>query len=125
MLSRLQECSRQVEAEVVSNSRNKLHQTWKALFWRPLYYICLIIDSKDQWFGDSAAKVAGSCECRGMKEFDEDSVGCGLSAEWWVHLVLISSGVALAVGLVCAVIVMKFTYKYGSGFFERIVVLPN
>ena len=33
----LRECSRQVEAEVVSNSSNKIHQTWEALFWRPLY----------------------------------------------------------------------------------------
>ena len=32
----LRECLKQVEAEVVSNSRNKLHQTWEALFWRPL-----------------------------------------------------------------------------------------
>ena len=60
-----------------------------------------------------------------MKEFDEDSVGCGLSAAWWAHLVLIASGGALTVGVVCAVIVMKFTYKYGGGFFDRIVVLPN
>ena len=33
----LRECFRQVEAEVVSNSSNKIHQTWEALFWRPLY----------------------------------------------------------------------------------------
>ena len=33
---RLRECSRQVEAEVVSNSSNKIHQTWEPLFWRPL-----------------------------------------------------------------------------------------
>ena len=28
---------RQVEAAVVSNSKNKIYQTWEALFWRPLY----------------------------------------------------------------------------------------
>ena len=38
VLPRLRECSRQVEAEVVSNSSNKIHQTWEALFWRPLYW---------------------------------------------------------------------------------------
>ena len=37
VLPRLPECSRQVEAEVVSNSRNKLHQTLEAFLWRPLY----------------------------------------------------------------------------------------
>ena len=31
----------QVEAEVVSNSRNKIHQTWDALFWRPLSLILM------------------------------------------------------------------------------------
>ena len=36
VLPTLRESSRQVEAEVVSNSKNKLHQTWEALFWRPL-----------------------------------------------------------------------------------------
>ena len=39
VLPRLRECSRQVEAEVVSNSSNKIHQTWEALFWRPLYIL--------------------------------------------------------------------------------------
>ena len=39
MLPRLRERSRQVEAEVVSNSSNKVHQTWEALFWRPLYKV--------------------------------------------------------------------------------------
>ena len=33
VLPRLRECSRHVEAEVVSNSGNKIHQTWEALFW--------------------------------------------------------------------------------------------
>ena len=28
-IPRLRECSKQVEAEVLSNSRNKIHQTWK------------------------------------------------------------------------------------------------
>ena len=37
VLPRLQECSRQVETEVVSNSSNKIQQTWEALFWIPLY----------------------------------------------------------------------------------------
>ena len=37
VLPRLQASSRQVEAEVVSNSNNKTHQTWEALFWRPLW----------------------------------------------------------------------------------------
>ena len=37
MLPKLRECSRQVEAEVVRNSSNKIHLTWEALFWRPLY----------------------------------------------------------------------------------------
>ena len=37
MLPRLRECSRQVEAEVVNNSSNKIHQTWEALFWQTLY----------------------------------------------------------------------------------------
>ena len=36
VLPRLQECARQVEAEVVSNSSNKIHQTWEASFWQPL-----------------------------------------------------------------------------------------
>ena len=60
-----------------------------------------------------------------MKEFDEDSIGCELSAGWWMHAILIASGVTLAVGLLCTIVVMKFTYKYGSGICERIVVLPN
>ena len=34
---RLQECCRQVEAEEVSNSRNKIHQTWELPFSRDLY----------------------------------------------------------------------------------------
>ena len=83
------------------------------------------ISLKEQWFGDSAAKIAGSCACRGPKEFDEDSVGCGLSAGWWTHVILTASAVTLAVGLMGALVMMKFTYKYGSGFCERIVVLPN
>ena len=37
-LPRLLECSREVEAEVVSNSSIKIHQTWEALFWRHLHY---------------------------------------------------------------------------------------
>ena len=32
VVSRLRECCRQVKAEVVSNSSNKIHQTWEALF---------------------------------------------------------------------------------------------
>ena len=36
----LQECCRQVEAEVVSNSRNKLHQTTYTYFFRPLTFWC-------------------------------------------------------------------------------------
>ena len=36
VLPRLRECSGQVEAEVISNSSNKIHQTWEALFRRPL-----------------------------------------------------------------------------------------
>ena len=34
---RLRECWRQVEAEVVSNSRNKSHQTWERPFSGDLY----------------------------------------------------------------------------------------
>ena len=34
---RLREFFRQGEAKVVSNSRNKIHQIWEALFWRFLY----------------------------------------------------------------------------------------
>ena len=33
----LRECCRQVEAEVASNSRNKILQNWEWLSWRPLY----------------------------------------------------------------------------------------
>ena len=36
---RLRECCRQVEAEVVSNSQNKIHQTWERKFSPPLYFI--------------------------------------------------------------------------------------
>ena len=36
----LRECCRQVEAEEVSNSRNKIHQTWGPQFCRPLYCHC-------------------------------------------------------------------------------------
>ena len=39
VVPRLRECLRQVEAEVVSNSNNKIHQTWESLFWPPLYSI--------------------------------------------------------------------------------------
>ena len=35
--SRFRECSRQVEAELISKSRNKLHQTWSIDFSRSLY----------------------------------------------------------------------------------------
>ena len=35
--SRLRECCRQVEAEVVSNNRNKIHQTWSIDFSQSLY----------------------------------------------------------------------------------------
>ena len=34
-VARLRECCRQVETEVVSNSRNKIHQTWKWSYTRP------------------------------------------------------------------------------------------
>ena len=37
VLPRLGECFRQIEAEVVINSINKIHQIWEALLWRPLY----------------------------------------------------------------------------------------
>ena len=36
-IRRLRECCRQVEAEVVSNSRNKIHQTWERPFRDSLY----------------------------------------------------------------------------------------
>ena len=36
---RLQECCRQFEAEVVSISRNKVHQTWEQSYSRALYEI--------------------------------------------------------------------------------------
>ena len=39
VLPRLRECSGQVEAEVVSNSRNKIHQTWESLFGTPMYTV--------------------------------------------------------------------------------------
>ena len=35
--ARFRECSRQVQAEVVSNSSNKIHQTWPKPFSQPLY----------------------------------------------------------------------------------------
>ena len=35
----MRECSRPVEAEVVSNSRNKLHQTWGPWISRSLYLV--------------------------------------------------------------------------------------
>ena len=38
VIPRLRECCRQVEAEVVSNSKNKIHQTWGPPFRRALYY---------------------------------------------------------------------------------------
>ena len=34
----LRECCRQIQAEVVSKSRNKIHRTWGPLFWR-LWYV--------------------------------------------------------------------------------------
>ena len=37
-LSRLCECCKQSQAEVVNNSRNKIHQTWGPPFRRALYY---------------------------------------------------------------------------------------
>ena len=33
----MRECCRKIQAEVVSNSRNKIHQTWGPLFSPPLY----------------------------------------------------------------------------------------
>ena len=36
---RLRECCMQVEAEVVSNSRNKIHQTWEWPYSPALYVI--------------------------------------------------------------------------------------
>ena len=36
--TRLRECCRQVEAEVITNSRNKLHQTTYKHFFSALYY---------------------------------------------------------------------------------------
>ena len=36
VLPKFGECSRQVEADVVSNGSYKIHQTWQALFWRTL-----------------------------------------------------------------------------------------
>ena len=38
---RLRECGRQVETEVVSNSRNKVHQTWDRPYSTGLYVISL------------------------------------------------------------------------------------
>ena len=78
-----------------------------------------------QWFGDAPAKVAGSCECGGLKEFDESTVGCELGARWWLRSALVASGAVVAVALLLTIVVKKFTYKYGSGVCERIVVLPN
>ena len=37
MVPRLRECCRQGQAEVVSDSRNKIHQTWGPPFSRALY----------------------------------------------------------------------------------------
>ena len=37
---RLRECCRQVEAEEVSNSRNKIHQTWEWPYRDSLYTVC-------------------------------------------------------------------------------------
>ena len=37
VIPRLRECCRQVEAEVVSNSSNKIHQTWEGPYSRALY----------------------------------------------------------------------------------------
>ena len=36
---RLRECSSQCHTEVVSNSRNKILETWDQLFWRPFHGI--------------------------------------------------------------------------------------
>ena len=78
-----------------------------------------------QWFGDAPAKVAGSCECEGLEEFDESTVGCELGGGRWLRSVLVASAAVVAVALLLAIVVKKFTYKYGSGVCERIVVLPN
>ena len=40
---RLQECCRQVEAEVVSNGRNKVHQTWERPCSQALYIFLLSV----------------------------------------------------------------------------------
>ena len=42
---RLRECFKLVDAEVVSMSRNKIHQTWSALFSPPLHvtFACVTI----------------------------------------------------------------------------------
>ena len=37
-LPRLRECSIEVEEEAVSNSSDKIRQTWEAHFWGPLYF---------------------------------------------------------------------------------------
>ena len=39
-LARLRECCRQAQAGVVSNSKNKIHQTWQEPFSRALYFWC-------------------------------------------------------------------------------------
>ena len=59
----LWECCRQVEAEEVSNSRSKIHQTWDWPFWDPLY--CSAI--AESWYKAqenmkhcSGAQTAGS-----------------------------------------------------------------
>ena len=50
VLPRFRECSRQVEAEVVSNSTNKIYQTWKALFWRSLQAACPLFQACAPWY---------------------------------------------------------------------------
>ena len=69
VLPRLRECSRQVEAEVVSNSSNKIHQTWGPPFSRALY---LLHGRNDviEWKGRNdpklSKKVAKKCALIGV-----------------------------------------------------------
>ena len=46
-IPRLQECCRQVEAEVVSEIRNEIHQSWEQPFsealYKPILHFCHIV----------------------------------------------------------------------------------
>ena len=48
----MHECCRQVEAEVVSNSRNKIHQTWGPPFSQALY-VQICVKDEDEPTGQS------------------------------------------------------------------------